>query len=1148
MQATIAPAEAPRRRDPLGLLGLLLVLALGATALYGLGGPPHPPAALPDRDTVVRTLQGSYLPLEVMAYALITAAWAVWFWTAASVALRLLVSVAEVLTRGAGWVGSLRAASDRVTLPVVRRVVDRAAIALLVVHLVGRGVPSASAAPLAPAPALLVRPADAQQAPPPAAPRAGLGAGREAVDYTVQPGDTLWAIAERFYGTGFEYPRLVAANADREMPDGRRFTRAGVILPGWILTVPLPSAAVAAFDGQTYYTVGAGDSLRGIAARLLGDEARWPEVFEANRDVAALEDGRTLTNPDIIWPGLRLKVPLAAPPAPVAPAPVIPPPVAPPPAAIIPVAPQPTPVPPTPTPVPTVAPPAPTAVPAPAAKDEPAPAGATTPSAAVYAAGLGAAALAGGAALLARRRVRRSLSEPPVPAAPENGVVIREGFAEAEPARSFSHHLHGSGLEPAELAAEQALRYCAERGLDRVSVVTAWRGRSAIELTLAAGLLAQARLPALAGEFGTRLGGAGRGWLTPDRDVLLGVAGPKLVGPLAAPADPRSGTSRLLPLGVLPNRETLYANWGEFGHVLVAGLPGGGTEVILTSLLAALTSRRRPDALRVWTFADPRLLPAQLIELPHQRADFIDPTDTAGVSGVLAEVQADLVRRMRRVAENGAHPWEPAAEEPELLVVVGELSELEDDGTALELIGSHGAAFGVRLLATTACPEALSEAVLSQFATRLVLQTQDEDQSIRLLGQPEGADLGGGSLLIRIDGRRPIRARGFRVSPEHLDELVRLMRATYGGPAAEAAAAAAAMAPVAADGDDSSEPADESAAQLARGEAILLGSEGAASKGADPGGERVSGGAARELSEAPSAARRNGHSHAPMDEGQPSTLIRVSCFGAFGVSSGDRELSPESEGGTHYKAWELLAFLAAHPAGAVSKEKLLEALWPDIDPQRAAGRLSTTVVRLRGLLVQQVPGLSADVVRSERGGTCRLNTSMVVSDVHQFLAICRSAPQLPAEGARVALARARALYRGDLFSEPFYDWAHDRDDSGVSLQERYREENYRITKRLAEMHHEAGEVALAVPLYTSLLRAEPVLEDVARSLYRCYRELGDRRALMREHRRLKQALQEMFRSRGDSHEDPELYQPEPETVAVFEEVLADLSAKAARRP
>ena len=178
--------------------------------------------------------------------------------------------------------------------------------------------------------------------------------------------------------------------------------------------------------------------------------------------------------------------------------------------------------------------------------------------------------------------------------------------------------------------------------------------------------------------------------------------------------------------------------------------------------------------------------------------------------------------------------------------------------------------------------------------------------------------------------------------------------------------------------------------------------------------------------------------------------------------SGDRELSPEGEDGAHYKPWEILAYLSTQPDGAVSKEKLLGALWPDVDPQRAADRRTTALVRLRALLAEQVPGLGAEVVRVERNGICRLDTTRVSSDVRRFLALCRAASKLPPAEARQAHEDARALYRGDLLTEPFYEWVHARDDGGLSLREQYREEYYQATQRLAALYRQDGQAALAV--------------------------------------------------------------------------------------
>jgi LysM repeat protein len=58
------------------------------------------------------------------------------------------------------------------------------------------------------------------------------------------------------------------------------------------------------------YTVRPGDTLSRLAARLLGNEERWPEIFAANRDA--------IQNPNLIQVGQVLRIPGSVPPPPVA--------------------------------------------------------------------------------------------------------------------------------------------------------------------------------------------------------------------------------------------------------------------------------------------------------------------------------------------------------------------------------------------------------------------------------------------------------------------------------------------------------------------------------------------------------------------------------------------------------------------------------------------------------------------------------------------------------------------------------------------------------------------------------------------------------------------------------------------------------------
>ncbi len=60
-------------------------------------------------------------------------------------------------------------------------------------------------------------------------------------------------------------------------------------------------SAFEASSGTQYYTIESGDTLWGIAAKFLGNGSKYPEIFEANREV--IED------PDKIFVGQKIRIP-----------------------------------------------------------------------------------------------------------------------------------------------------------------------------------------------------------------------------------------------------------------------------------------------------------------------------------------------------------------------------------------------------------------------------------------------------------------------------------------------------------------------------------------------------------------------------------------------------------------------------------------------------------------------------------------------------------------------------------------------------------------------------------------------------------------------------------------------------------------------
>ncbi len=227
----------------------------------------------------------------------------------------------------------------------------------------------------------------------------------------------------------------------------------------------------------------------------------------------------------------------------------------------------------------------------------------------------------------------------------------------------------------------------------------------------------------------------------------------------------------------------------------------------------------------------------------------------------------------------------------------------------------------------------------------------------------------------------------------------------------------------------------------------------------------------------------------PPAESPPARPVEVGLLGPLQVRLHGRQLTK----GLRSKAPELLAYLLVHPAG-VTRDAAIEALWPELDPDRGVAWFKAVLGNLRRALGPAAAANTAVIARV--GDRYQANPDLIGCDLWRFqraLATAGAATDPAAKSA--ALKQALAAYHGDLMDGADYDWA-------LTEREDLRRQAISAARRLADLHQQTGDHERALDALEQAVRWDPYSEELYQQIMGVQARLGRPGEIRATYRRL----------------------------------------------
>jgi predicted ATPase/DNA-binding SARP family transcriptional activator len=256
--------------------------------------------------------------------------------------------------------------------------------------------------------------------------------------------------------------------------------------------------------------------------------------------------------------------------------------------------------------------------------------------------------------------------------------------------------------------------------------------------------------------------------------------------------------------------------------------------------------------------------------------------------------------------------------------------------------------------------------------------------------------------------------------------------------------------------------------------------------------------------------------------------LRIYCFGRFRVYRPFEleEVSAKEWGSV--KAKQILAYLAVKDTRkiGVTRDKLVDAIWPEIDPQSLGNTFHVTLSHLRKA-IERSHKEAKEKEREEyvisQTGVYRINRETKIwSDVGEFLTCLDRAVRFQKEEKLhlmdMEYQKAAELYSSNLLEDFYESWAEQTRDE-------YREKYNIVFGRLAQSAWEKSDYEKCIRYLQSLLLSDPTNEEAHRMIMLSYALLGSRSAAIRQFKVCENNLKKYLE-----------IEPEPETVNLHKKI------------